>query len=322
MLIKKLNTLPQTPEANTVYILEPCNSNPDYYDERTNRNIGWISEEEQQILKGKTIGIAGCGGMGGLLAQTFLRCGVGTIKIADNSYFDNTNINRQLAATRFSSGTQKALSTAKILRETTDDATIHVYPEGIQENTAAEFVDGCDLVCDQIEFWSVGARILLHLHAYEKNITIYNANTIGFGTRLFHFTRDSMSMEECLGMSYAEARELEQKLNAKAANFEEKSRVMQVVINGLMPKIPDYASTANHSYSHSSVFYQRLQQEEVVSIMASNCPMAAGFLANQVILYLLKDSTIRRDIKLPPLMPKYVYFDAAHMEIKVCELNR
>ncbi|MBX3709100.1 MAG: ThiF family adenylyltransferase [Gammaproteobacteria bacterium] len=322
MSVKKLNTLPRTAKANTVYILAPRNSNPKYYNERTNRNIGWISEEEQQILKGKTVGIAGCGGMGGLLAQTLLRCGVGTIKIADNSYFDNTNINRQLAATRFSNGTQKALSTAKILRETTDDAAIHVYPDGIQENTTDEFVDGCDLVCDQIEFWAVGARILLHLHAYEKNITIYNANTIGFGTRLFHFTRDSMSMEECLGMRYVEARELEQKINAKTANSDEKSRVMRAVIDGLMPDIPDYTLITNYSYGHSDVFYQRLRQEEVVSIMASNCPMAAGFLANQVILYLLKDSTIKRDIKLPPCMPKYVYFDSAYMEIKVCELNK
>lgn len=322
MTIKKLNVLPRIPEANTVYILDPAKPNPEYYNERTNRNIGWISAEEQQLLKGKTVGIAGCGGMGGLLAQTLLRCGVGTIKIADNSYFDNTNINRQLAATRFSSGTHKALSTAKILRETTDDATIHVYPDGIQENTAADFVDGCDLVCDQIEFWSVGSRILLHLQAYQNNITIYNANTIGFGTRLFHFTRDSMSMEECLGMRYIEACELEQKINAKAASSDEKSRVMHAVINGLMPDLPDYASTANYSYGHSDVFYERLQQEEVVSIMASNCPMAAGFLANQVILYLLKDSAIKRDIKLPPCMPKYVYFDSAQMEIKICELNK
>lgn len=322
MLLKKYNTLPMVPEKNTIYILNPNNTSSDYYNERTNRNIGWISEEEQQILKGKTVGIAGCGGLGGLLAQILLRCGIGTIKIADNSYFDNTNINRQLAATRFSNGSQKALSTAKILRDTTDDATIFVYPDGINENTVEDFVQECDLICDQIEFWSVGARILLHLYAYQNNITIYNANTIGFGTRLFHFTKDSLSIEDCLGMSYSEANILEQKINAKKANIEEKRKVMEAVIDGLMPNIPDYASQSTYSHGHAGIFHQRILQEEVVSIMASNCPMAAGFLANQVILYLLKDSNIKRNITLPPLMPQYIYFDAAQMEIKVCQITK
>lgn len=320
MNAKACYVLPHLTEANTTYTLLPNNSNETYYNERTNRNIGWISEEEQALLKQKTVGIAGCGGMGGLLAQTFLRCGVGTIKIADNSYFDHSNINRQLAATREAAGQQKALATAKILRETTDDATIMVYPQGIQESTAEEFVTGCDLICDQIEFWAVGARILLHHYAYQQNKIIYNGNTIGFGTRLFHFNKDSLSMENCLGLSYQEASILEKKIQDKTASVEEKRRVMDAVINGLMPRIPDYASREECQYSNGSIFYDRLLNEEVVSIMASNCPMAAGFLANQVILYLLKESGIKRHIALPPLMPHYIYFDAAFMEIKICQL--
>lgn len=321
MLFRKVNALPFVHQPDTVYILQPNNPNPNYYNERTNRNIGWISEAEQQILRNKTVGIAGCGGIGGLLAQTFLRSGIGTIKIADNSYFDHSNINRQLAATRFSNGSQKALSTARILRETTDDATIFVYPEGIQENTVEDFVQGCDLICDQIEFWAVSARILLHLCAYQHSITLYNGNTIGFGTRLFHFTKDSLSMEECLGMTYSDAKNLEQKITPKRTS-KEKQQVMDAVLNGLMPKIPDYASQSEASYSHSGSFFQRLLQEDVISIMASNCPMAAGFLANQVVLYLLKDSHIKRQIHLPPLMPKYIYFDAARMELKICQLTK
>jgi molybdopterin/thiamine biosynthesis adenylyltransferase len=322
MIIKTVDSLPSTAEANTIYVLPPKDANNHYYAERTNRNIGWISEEEQYSLKNKTVGIAGCGGMGGLLAQTFLRSGIGTLKIADNSYFDNTNINRQLAATRLSNGSQKSLATATILRETSDDTKIVVYPQGIQESTIEDFVQDCDLICDQIEFWSVGARILLHLHAYKNDITIYNGNTIGFGTRLFHFTKDSLSMEDCLNLSYEEAKNLEHKINQKSASPEEKRKVMEAVITGLMPDIPDYAAPSDSKYSNKAIFYERLVQEEVVSIMASNCPMAAGFLANQVILYLLKSSNIKRQLSLPPLMPEYVYFDAAQMEIKICQLRK
>src|SRR5690348_8583872 len=115
-------TLPNEFDSSLIYKLEAVNSNNKYYTERVDRNIGWISPEEQQFLKEKTVGISGCGGMGGLLAQILVRAGVGTIKIADNSTFDESNINRQFGATRSTIGVSKAAATAKALRSITDDS--------------------------------------------------------------------------------------------------------------------------------------------------------------------------------------------------------
>jgi len=112
-----------------------------------------------------TIGIAGCGGMGGLVAQILLRAGIGTIKIADTEVFDASNINRQFGAQRHTIGQNKAITTAKMLRATSDDTSIHVYPKGITEEYVDSFVDGCDLILDEIEYWSLAGRILLHIKA-------------------------------------------------------------------------------------------------------------------------------------------------------------
>src|SRR5574338_557700 len=104
--------LPSNPTEDTIYVLNPRNYDPAFYQERTDRNIGWITREEQDLLQGKMVGFSGCGGMGGLVAQILLRMGVGTLKIADLEKFDASNISRQFGATRSAIGVSKAFATA------------------------------------------------------------------------------------------------------------------------------------------------------------------------------------------------------------------
>ncbi|HYF28845.1 MAG TPA: ThiF family adenylyltransferase, partial [Candidatus Paceibacterota bacterium] len=96
--------LPEHPDLTKIYRLLPNDEDPAYYAERVDRNIGWLTEAEQYALFGKVVGIAGCGGMGGAIAQSLLRLGVGEIRIADPEVFDISNINRQFAARRDSIG--------------------------------------------------------------------------------------------------------------------------------------------------------------------------------------------------------------------------
>lgn len=309
------DSLPDKLEGKTFYNLIPLKANDNYYQERVDRNIGWISSKEQGSLRGKTVGISGCGGMGGLLAQTLLRSGVGKIKIADNSEFDESNINRQFGATRNTVGVSKAAATANSLREVTDDNSIDVFPQGICEETIDEFLDGCDVVCDEIEFWAVGSRILLHQKARAAGIPILNANSLGFGTRLYHFTSDSVTMEECLGMEYGYAMDLEERIEKGEASDEEILQTMNIIIDRLLPEVPEYTDSGDE-FGNRKALEKRLKEEGKASIIATNPPMATGFLASHVLLYLLKDSDVKRNIETPPEMPGYLYFDSAFMVAK------
>ena len=47
------------------------------------RNIGLLTEKEQDRLRRSTVAIAGMGGVGGLLAERLIRLGLGKIKIND-----------------------------------------------------------------------------------------------------------------------------------------------------------------------------------------------------------------------------------------------
>lgn len=66
------------------------------YPEMTTRNRGFVSETEQETLRGATVFIPGVGGMGGAAFMTLVRAGVGRFVIADIDVFEVSNLNRQL----------------------------------------------------------------------------------------------------------------------------------------------------------------------------------------------------------------------------------
>jgi hypothetical protein len=288
--------LPQNPHEGTVYRLVPQNAHSIFYDERTDRNIGWITEEEQKLLRTKVVGIAGCGGMGGLVASILLRLGVGEIRIADNETFDVSNINRQFAAQRHTLGKSKAFETAKMLREVASDTIIEIYPMGITEDSVEEFTKGCDIICDEIEFWAIGSRILLHMTARVNNVTLLNSPTIGHRVNIFKFTRESMHIEEVLGIQYEEAVLLQMSIQG---NISPVDNAIEKVMDAMI-----------RIYSTVGAITKRLKEKTQASIIASNPPMASGFLANHVTFELLSSSRLKRKVVHVPPMPGYIFFDA------------
>jgi len=313
--------LPKELDAQAVYHLPPRDPSDTYYRMRTDRNLGWITPAEQQRLRGATIGIAGCGGMGGMLGSIFVRLGVGEIRISDCEVFDESNINRQFAATRRTVGQSKALTTAAAIREISDDTHLVVYPQGVCEETVDSFTKGCDIICDEIEFWAVGARILLHQQARRHGVTVFNCNTVGFSTRLFKFTPDSQTMEQRLDMDYEMAMKLQRVCQHGIATEEQRRRVMMSVISGLVPELPEY-SPQDPEYQARKVVLARLMREGRASIIATNPPLASGFLADHILLHLLDNyGLVKRTYKQVPPVPSYLIFDAALLSASVRQVE-
>lgn len=304
-----------------MYIMPPVREDAAYYRERTDRNIGWISREEQDSMREKTVGIAGCGGMGGLVAQILLRIGIGTLKIADCEVFDVSNLNRQAGAVQETIGRSKAFSTAQLLRNTCDDTTVIVYPHGINEDCADHFLSGCDIVLDEIEYWALAGRILLHQTARRKGIDVINCNTVGFGTRLFLFTPNGRTIEECFGnLGYEEAKAFDEAVAAGTVTLEQRVRVMVSVALGLIPEYPTY-SPKSEPCGHLAIALMRLGKEGKAPIIGTNPPMASGFLADHTLLHLLRNSGVKRRVVRLPAAPGYLYFDAAKMRARVRRFN-
>ena len=307
--------LPKNPDLDTIYHLKPKNPNDEYYKERTDRNIGWITKEEQEMLKTMTVGIAGCGGMGGSLNERLLRLGIGHIKIADPELFDVSNINRQLGATRSTVGENKAIQTARNLRKITDDSSITVFPQGIRADVIKEFVFGCDIICDEIEFYELSTPITLHREARKKKIPILGCNTAGFGAHLFLFTSSGMPREELFGMTLQEAEKLDGVRRSGLLPTINHKNLIEMLISRVAPEAQEYC--INNDYQNLNVCRERLLKEGVAPIITTNPAFATGLVANWILLYLLRNSDIKRDVAQLPEMPGYFYIDSAKMITKI-----
>src|SRR5437762_5773317 len=78
----------------------PVEADADFsYEEAFSRNLGWLTEWEQQALRHKRIAIAGMGGVGGFHLLTLARFGIGAFNITDLDKFELVNFNRQIGAT-------------------------------------------------------------------------------------------------------------------------------------------------------------------------------------------------------------------------------
>jgi hypothetical protein len=66
------------------------------YKEFSTRNIGFVTETEQNILKNATVFVPGVGGMGGVVVACLARVGIENFIISDIDYFELSNLNRQI----------------------------------------------------------------------------------------------------------------------------------------------------------------------------------------------------------------------------------
>lgn len=173
------------------------------YWERAKRSLGWLGnvEEEwranQERLRDCTIGIAGTGGIGGAAAIRLVRMGCRHLKIADPEVFELSNIQRQAGAALDTIGRNKAEVVAEQAFALTRDADIEVFPQGLNDETAVDFVAGCDIVTDQIEVFEWDAKYALH-NAFRNSRAkaMYAVATMGHGALVHKYTPDSMSIEE------------------------------------------------------------------------------------------------------------------------------
>src|SRR3546814_9989140 len=67
------------------------------------RNIGWITADEQQVLRRTRVAIAGMGGVGGVHLLTLARLGLGAFNISALDSFELANFNRDRQSTRLNS---------------------------------------------------------------------------------------------------------------------------------------------------------------------------------------------------------------------------
>lgn len=134
-------------------------------DRRYERNVGAISREENELLRGKKVCVAGCGGLGGGVIEGLARVGVGYIRAVDGDVFDETNLNRQLLSSEKNLGKSKAEEAVRRIGEINSQVDAEAVGCFIDDSNAADILHGVDAVVDALD--DAGARLIVEA-ACEK----------------------------------------------------------------------------------------------------------------------------------------------------------
>lgn len=173
----------------------------DYFRAYLNRTILLLGGNAVESLRSRTIGIAGCGGVGAASAMTLARMGVGGFVLADPGRFDEPDINRQWGATVDVLGRNKAEVYEEILRSINPSVRVSTLTErGIADDTVEAFVNDIDLLIDCLDIAVPNdLRMKMYRLARSKGIYGITAPVLGFGTVLVVGAPDGMPMEAVFG---------------------------------------------------------------------------------------------------------------------------
>lgn len=145
---------------------------------RYQRNYKSISVEDQAKLARSTVAIVGCGGLGGSMAEELSRLGVGNLILIDGDRVEESNLNRQLFATEETLGIKKVEAARQRLEAVNSETKLKLIYDWFDEDNAASFFEGADLVCDALD--SISRRVSLERACHRLGLPLVYAGIAGW----------------------------------------------------------------------------------------------------------------------------------------------
>lgn len=142
------------------------------------KNMSTLSQEENESLGTKRVGVIGCGGLGGYILEMLARLGVGELTAVDGDTFDTTNLNRQLFATEEVMGLSKTDIAVRRLRLVNSDVKVNPVQALLNAENAIEICRGHDVLVDALD--NVHSRLLLQKTAAELDIPMVHGAIAGW----------------------------------------------------------------------------------------------------------------------------------------------
>jgi hypothetical protein len=281
----------------------PGGYDDEIYWSRVKRNLGWLGDtdeearERQLTLRDTTVGVAGCGGIGGSMVDRLARLGVLKLRIADFDTFEYSNINRQLGARFDTVGRNKAEVVAEEVHKMAPDVEIDVFDKGIGDETADEFFEGCDYVLDEIEPYEFKARYALHraFHRAPDCRFMMTAQVYGNRTFLWKWTHESMPLQDLLGVP---------------EDAEMTPETAEQLMSRLIPEWPTWPA--------DEMQRRWLIENATCPIIPGAPPMAQGLLLDRLMLSITGIEELGDSLRFPP-SPGYAMVDSRTWTAKTVE---
>lgn len=248
------------------------------------RNLGWVTEVEQESLSTKRIAIAGMGGVGGRHLLTLARLGVKQFNISDFDEFELPNFNRQAGATMSHLHRPKLDVLTEMAREINPELNIKAFPEGINNDNLNQFLEGVDLYVDALDFFALEARRAVFDACEKRGIPAITAAPLGMGVALLCFLPGKMTFEQYFQME----------------GCSEDEQLLRFLL-GLSPSMLQVTYLVDESRVDLAA------HKGPSTVMA--CELCAGVAATQVLKILLKRGKVHA-------APVGLHFDAYRNKMK------
>lgn len=140
-----------------------------------------LGDAAVEHLSGCSVAVFGVGGVGGYVCEALARSGVGHLTLVDRDTVSESNLNRQIIATRDTIGRSKPDVMKERILSINPDADVMVHQTFFLPENASEFdFTAYDYVVDAVD--TVTAKICLIMKAKEEKTPIISA--MGAGNKL------------------------------------------------------------------------------------------------------------------------------------------
>ena len=148
----------------------------------TSRTERLLGSDGVARLAASKVAIFGLGGVGGYVLEGLARAGVGSFLLADCDVFSESNLNRQILATRDTVGRKKTEVACERVKSINPDAKIEPFDEFLDPENVPGLLarDGISFIVDAVD--NVTAKIAIVSEAKRRGIPVLSC--MGTGNHL------------------------------------------------------------------------------------------------------------------------------------------
>ena len=152
-----------------------------------------IKDEGVEKLKASKVLVIGLGGVGGYIVEALARAGVGCIGLVDNDTIKESNLNRQILATKDSIGKLKTEVAKERILSINPNCEIKTYSETYPNKDID--IENYDYIADAID--TITSKIALVKEADEKGVKIISSLSTGNRIEGTYYVKDIYKTENC-----------------------------------------------------------------------------------------------------------------------------
>lgn len=145
--------------------------------EQLARNYAFLGEEGMAGVRGGSVVIVGCGGVGSWAAVMLVRSGVSKIRLVDFDYVTLSSLNRHATATLADVGTPKVACIERTLRQISRWVDVDSRVEIWRKEDGGRLLEGANWVVDAID--NITTKVDLLKYCHDRNIRVFSSMGAG-----------------------------------------------------------------------------------------------------------------------------------------------